>query len=403
MTEALSMFKKRNPLNAKVILKVKPAGWSKPTLLIRLHTKTGNEILMTCLYGGLSLDENLLEDRIYDFQFPGSSVKRNTLGIQHGIVGSFDLVCKFPPKVKLAEEAWPTVIHYNIRSFITLTDIGVDDWFDIMGRVQKVGSIEERIVQPKVRGASLKAYSLQSRTIVLRSGEFHEDVELLYPHINLNLKIGDVLALRGCKMKEYNMKRKVGTSFMTIVEVNPVSNKTLGKLPKEENDSPSKKAIRGSSLLPISISDLVREMENFRSAYATDECTISAKREMTVFAKIEPFTERFFQFGRPLYGNNDACPKMRIMAVLLGSEGRVPFVTIWDEAAKTIFRTDGNTLAGLWEKCEHENGTEKFLEVLNSVKDKEFRFGINIRLWKADGAEKNQVKVQVHVQWAEDM
>ena len=94
---------------------------------------------------------------------------------------------------------------------------------------------------------------------------------------------------------------------------------------------------------------------------------------------------------------------MRIMAVLLGSEGRVPFVTIWDEAAKTIFRTDGNTLAGLWEKCEHENGTEKFLEVLNSVKDKEFRFGINIRLWKADGAEKNQVKVQVHVQWAEDM
>ena len=401
MAESLSMFKRFNNLNAKVMLKIKPAGWSMPTLLVRLHTQTGDEIMMLCTGEAMSLDQNLLEDRIYNFEIAGKSVKKNTNGIKNGIMGTFDIVCKFVPKFTLAETAWPTIIHYNLKSFINLVGVGADDWIDVMGRVQEIGPIEERIVQPK-NGDTSKAYTLTSRTVTLRSGEFHEELDLVFPHTNLKLKMGDVLAIRGCKMKEYNMRRKITTAFMTMVEVNPAPSEKLGDFPKEESGTPSKKAMQGIATKPIPMSELFREMENFRNAFVSGQCDINAKREMTVLAKLEPFTDKFFEYGRPLYGN-DTFPKMRIMAVLLGTTGRIPNTTIWDDAAKSIFKTDGNTIAGLWESCEGETGTDNFLAVLNAPTEKEFRFGINARLWKPEAKEKNEVKVQIHVQWAEEM
>ena len=399
--DSLSMFKKYNNLNAKVMLKIKPAGWSSPTLMVRLHTQRGDEIMMVCTGEALSLDKNLLEDRIYDFEIAGQSVKKNTNGIKNGIMGTFDIICKFAPKFTLAETAWPTIIYYDFKSFINLVEVGMDDWIDIMGRVQEIGPIEERVVQPK-NGDASKAYTITSRTVVLRSGEFHEEVDLLFPHTNLKLKMGDVLAIRACKMKEYNMKRKITTAFMTMVELNPAPSEELGDLPEEENGTPSKKAMRSTASKPIPMSELFREMENFRNAFVSDQCDINAKREMTVVGKLEPFTEKIFEYGRPLFGN-DLFPKMRIMAVLLGATGRIPNTTIWDDAAKTIFQTDGNTIAGLWEGCESETGTDNFLAVLNAATQKEFRFGIVARLWKPDSKEKNEVKVQIHIQWAEEM
>ena len=73
------------------------------------------------------------------------------------------------------------------------------------------------------------------------------------------------------------------------------------------------------------------------------------------------------------------------------------------DVAKAIFKTDGATLAGLWEKCERETDTDNFLAVLNEATTKEFRFGLTARLWKPDGAGNERVQVQVHVQWAEEL
>ena len=57
----------------------------------------------------------------------------------------------------------------------------------------------------------------------------------------------------------------------------------------------------------------------------------------------------------------------------------------------------------LWAGCERETGTDNFLAALNEATTKEFRFGMTARLWKPDGSDKDRVKVQMHVQWAEEL
>ena len=66
--------------------------------------------------------------------------------------------------------------------------------------------------------------------MVLREGDFKELLELVGMHASIPLKIGDRVAIRGCKVEEYRFTRKLTTGYLTYIEVNPLANSNLPTL-----------------------------------------------------------------------------------------------------------------------------------------------------------------------------
>ena len=124
-----------------------------------------------------------------------------------------------------AKVGWPTKINYCMTAFVDLAQKEVGDWFDVIGVVVEVQDVQVRNVTPK----DGMPYELHVRTVTLRSGDFHEELELMGRHAASAFKLGDVLAAHTVCLKEWNQKKLMYTGWVTHIDINPTYSETCVK------------------------------------------------------------------------------------------------------------------------------------------------------------------------------
>ena len=139
----LSVFSKINKYSAKVLVKVNPS-WEKPTWLLRLATKTGQETLMTVTGDAYATFQSVEVGRIYEFKIPGKCVRSNVSGQKNGIVSLREVTLKYGCQFLLATEGWTTQLPFNIVHFKDLTQIVPDSWVDVYATVVEILESNER-------------------------------------------------------------------------------------------------------------------------------------------------------------------------------------------------------------------------------------------------------------------
>ena len=112
-TQGLSVFKPVNAYSGKVLVKCDPS-WNSPTWLLRLVTRTGDEMLMTVSGEAYESFRSVEVNRIYDFKIPGRCVRHNVSGQKHGITSEREVVLKYACKYSLGAEGWPTQVKSKI-------------------------------------------------------------------------------------------------------------------------------------------------------------------------------------------------------------------------------------------------------------------------------------------------
>ena len=136
-TQGLSVFKPVNAYSGKVLVKCDPS-WDSPTWLLRLVTRTGDEMLMTVSGEAYESFRSVEVNRIYDFKIPGRCVRHNVSGQKHGITSEREVVLKYACKYSLGAEGWPTQVKFNIVSFQNLTQQTPGSWIDIYATVTEI-------------------------------------------------------------------------------------------------------------------------------------------------------------------------------------------------------------------------------------------------------------------------
>ena len=141
---------------------------------------------------------------------------------------------------------------------------------------------------------------MSSNEVVLRSGDFHETLDLLGAHSELKVLVGNRLVAKGVKINEWNHVRKLSTSFLTYVEIDPPANSTLPEV-KVDLESPSKKAClaMGSNLLTFNGSDVEQHLNRIALDVAEQRVTQSEKHEFKTVGKLVKFDTEFFDAGYP--------------------------------------------------------------------------------------------------------
>ena len=115
-------------------------------------------------------------------------------------------------------------------------------------------------------------------------------MEILGDKAKMNIAIGNILAIKGCQITEFQQTRQLTASYLTHIVVNPSPNKTLPKIERPEAGSPVRKAMKAASLTPLTIGELRAFQADFsREAVWLYEHRVG-DREMMMFV--------FFVFTR---------------------------------------------------------------------------------------------------------
>ena len=260
-----------------------------------------------------------------------------------------------------------------------------------MGIVSKIGHLESKEIPAK---DGRPAYTMKSRRIQLQSGEFHEDLELLGKATDTQCRIGDVLAVHKCKSKEYNNRRKLTTGMLTFLEVNP-SGRAVTAPEAPPQDTPTKKATRSTTLLPLPIQGARSFIQRFLADYQEARATAEEKRNCLIIGKYRKYDESIFE-TYPFHGADNA-PQVRINGVIYDSRGELRGVIFWNDAAEVLFQSDAATLLGLWEGCDQEQQKKAFLETLDRHSDREFKFFCRVKLFQPTGANRDRARVDINV------
>ena len=124
-------------------------------------------------------------------------------------------------------------------------------------------TVQVRTVTPKEG----EKYELHVRTVTLRSGDFHEELELMGRHASSKIREGDVLAARKVCMKEWNHKRLMYTEWVTHIEINPIFSETCVKPEECSTEGTATKKAAGMKEMP----NLAVQAVNFEIATMKSE------------------------------------------------------------------------------------------------------------------------------------
>ena len=176
----------------------------------------------------------------------------------------------------------------------------------------------------------------------------------------MDIKLGNVVAVKGCKVEECRQTRKLSAAHLTYVLVNPPFNGDIDKPEPAQEDSPTKKATKARStqrLTSTSITDAIERMRVSARDYGHAEpifCTFSGK--------VQPF--EFDDFSTmPLYGS-DSAPKIRYEALLCDESGILPKATIWNDAARELLHCNGAAVLAQWENVKRSPSVTHFWNFL---------------------------------------
>ena len=375
-----SVFRKKNILNAKVLEKAEARSWQTQPLVLRLLTQEQQEMLVVASDQAKISLMQIEKGIVYDFTIPGACMKKSDAQ-KTGVDCSVEARLRYRVEFVRAKEGWPTKIPFQFKNFVDLAQIPDGAWVDVVGFVDAIGEVCERDIRPE-NGIS---YTLVSRDIVLRSGEFHEILQLLGEHTTTKLQTGDILAVRQAKMTTWNQVRQLSTGIVTHLIVNPSSECGVQTPVKAEDpSSPTKKAAGMKDVKVITLTEVCHQRESMKQAVRNEtEDSKKVRFEGVTRAMIEPFDEAIFEAGFPFFGSDDR-PQMKFPVVLKDSSSFTLPVTLWNDACCKLFGVDAAHCVNLWGDCESSEGKVALLAVLNKRRDETLKFWFTFTTWCPD-------------------
>ena len=99
----------------------------------------------------------------------------------------------------------------------------------------------------------------------------------------------------------------------------------------------------GINLQTYSVQDAVNEIYHMVQRLRTEYGNIPTRKNIAVVGRLQSFTEKFFEYAYPFFGDDDN-PKMHIISEIVDSTATLPNVLLWDTAAQEIFHITGKDL-----------------------------------------------------------
>ena len=211
-------------------------------------------------------------------------------------------------------------------------------------------------------------------------GDLKIDVELLGTHSHRDVKKGGQIVLQRMKVSEWQLSRKLTTTLLSVIDLN------AARLPKIEidttPDSPVRKAMKCT--LPTDVT--VEFLHKIRHQALNKTHSILPQQEVddtmklfVVQGKIVPFSESIFERDAPFYTTPTGTHEFKLFVRIQDETGT--FGAIMFKAARSLLKTDAETVMGLWEQCTSPEGKEMFLNKLNGCADTMMRFVCTAKLW----------------------
>ncbi len=387
--QAVSSFARMNTIEGHILAKAKPLNWSTPTMLQRVLCRDETEIMFHVTGKALQQFEALEEYRAYVFQVPGTCVKPNKSQDKNGVGGEKMIRITKEIGIQLSTEAWPLKVPYAPIALSNLNQQPVGTFVDIVAYAVDVPG--------EVREAGLR-----KRDLELANEEHVVVLELLEEKMNIQVQKGDLVAVRGAKVSEYQGARSLSTSYLSFIEVRPTGLAPGMMGTKPEDGSPLRKAMRMTAAAPLSLADLSIRMQRL-SYDVLNPGTGDLQKAPTqvnfhTSAHVKPFEADIFDKDPPYYEANGVL-RLKVKGTLLNNGTEVP-VTFWPDAARELFKTDAGTLQGLWEQCESEEGRQRLLDTLNAHVAKLYMMQGAMKPW-THGKDGGKVSIQVNINNAE--
>jgi hypothetical protein len=366
-----------NKVSAMLVAKDSPTGWNDETLLCRFMESNGAETAFILTQEALTAFQNCEIGRIYDLEINGSCVKPYQGMSKFGVPACQEIRARLHCKIQLSKSAWPAKPQYNFIEWETLNQKQNGDFVDILGRVTETPALDP-------------ISKLSKMTVPLTNGTQNLPVDFLGSHSNIPLQKNDIVIVRTAVIKEWRQTRTLQTTYLSVIEVNPVSSDSIPKIDALDNDEPKQKALRMTPQTVFTIAqvmDVMSTMENDANELVRDICMRGSLTQLT---------NSFFDGDAPIIQVSEGKEKMCLTAEVGDATGNV-IVKLWDFACYDIFHVTAPKLKDFWEKgVEDEEEKATVLEELNKSMDVEFRLFGTIKLWKFGFKEVNH-KAQINI------
>ena len=225
-------------------------------------------------------------------------------------------------------------------------------------------------------------------------GDLKIDVELLGTHSHTAVKKGSQVVLQRLKVSDWQMSRKLTTTLLSVIDMN------AAHLPKIEvstaPDSPVRKAMKCTLPAEVTVEFLhkVRRqaLDKTHSILPQQEVDDTMKL-FVVQGKIVPFSENIFEQNAPFYTTPTGTHDFKLFVRIQDETGT--FGAVMFKAARSLLKSDAESILGLWEQCTSPDGKAAFLAKLNGCADTPMRFVCTAKLWSPDNQEDEKFEVVV--------
>ena len=266
--------------------------------------------------------------------------------------------------------AWTGLPQIEDRSF-----------FDLLGKVLEKPAIDASTQLPRLN-------------VVLCNGNLKQTVHFLGHHSTVVLQVGDVVALSGIRLHTWRQERTLETSFLTVVEVNPLPRGDLFDVLDKDDSTHRRKALRITTPNILRVSDVQHMMQTLLNDAPTNE-----QREFTITGRLPLLVDDFFDNDPPIKGDGPTS-KMCWQTHLEDNTGRLP-VRLWDKACFEVFHVTAPKLQSMWEDgLEHEDKRAGILETLNGDLQHDVRLVCAGKIWTF-GAQNDKHEMQVNANMLE--
>ena len=369
----------KSVVSVMVTAKATPKNWSEETNLFRMTEENGINTVFVVTGEALTCFKGCETWKIFDVEILGKCVKMSDGFTKYGIENTREVRLKFRVQISLSKKSWPVSQQYKFVSWDALNQKGNKDWFDLLGRAAQTPSLDVNSDFPKM-------------TVLLENGGMQQKIDFLGDHASIIIEKGDKVCIGAARVNEWRQVRTIQTTYLTVIEINPIPRDGVNMALEDSGDGPKQKAMRMSVQTQISVNGVLGMMEKAKQEVGPDPKE-SVGQDVEISGKIGPLTAKFFETA-PVVG--DIKEKMCIQTVLTDPTGEVD-IKLWDDACFELFQMTAPVLKKKWEDAMEETDEQDgLLKELNEHLRNKVRVMCTVKIWSYGFKTKTHVP-QLHV------
>ena len=376
----LKRYGAQQNFNAMLVAKVMPDNWIQKTVVLHFVEENG---ISTAFYAtNEAYDEFAALDkwRIYDMVVNGHCVRRSACQKTLGIANNNDVRVKYPCQCTIAKKGWTLKLPYNFVKWADMNQLEEGDFVDIAGMILR---------EPE----SIPNDRLRQIRIVLANEDQMQEITLTGEAASLSIKRGDTVACKGLRVKTWRQARSLGTSLLSVIEVNPTEIAEGMNAANVNIDEPKRKAMKLSMHGSTTVAQV--KIDGQLAVNNAQHNMPTTVYEYILVGRLDILEESFFN-GDPPFVGDENLPRMCLHSHVSDLTG-VLEVKVWDHACSELFQMTGTKLRMLWETgVEQEQEQMEILQQLNILIRREHRFFCSAKVWEY-GQKERKYAFQVNV------